>query len=73
MKLEEKYFLNILIIALIGELLFTGLTEYQYNEGQLPSNPFLEKSKSKADLLEIASEVLSTITSRRSFSKFRAI
>lgn len=48
----------------------TGLTEYQYNGEQIPSNPFLEKATSKADLLDIAGEVLNTITSRRSYSKF---
>ena len=50
-----------------------GLTEYQYNEEQIPSNPFMEKSNSKTDLLDIASEVLSTITSRRSFSEFLSL
>nr|CAB3265550.1 retrograde Golgi transport protein RGP1 homolog [Phallusia mammillata] len=52
-------------------LVVYGLTEYQINEEQIPSNPFLENTASKANLLDIASEVLSTITSRRSSRNYK--
>jgi len=40
------------------------------NEEQIPSNPFLDNTESKVNLLDIASEVVSTITSRRSCSEW---
>ncbi|CAK8693982.1 unnamed protein product [Clavelina lepadiformis] len=52
-------------------LVVYGLTEYQLNEEQIPSNPFLERTKTKAELLDTASEILSTITSRRSSKTYK--
>nr|XP_009858270.1 RAB6A-GEF complex partner protein 2 [Ciona intestinalis] len=52
-------------------LVVYGLTEYQINEDQIPSNPFIEEKKTKGQLLDIATDVLSTITSRRSYKNYK--
>uniref|UniRef100_H2YR02 Arrestin C-terminal-like domain-containing protein n=1 Tax=Ciona savignyi TaxID=51511 RepID=H2YR02_CIOSA len=55
----------------IRVLVVYGLMEYQLNEDQIPSNPFIEERRTKGELLDIASDVLSTITSRRSYKNYK--